>query len=280
MQVIHPAAPWQGISPEDIYDVVNDQGVQCGRGYVICNYQPAIYPERPVRIYFTMECTPDAEYMLFGALIGHARQRCQQYPHAEAYFYTDVKPQDTRLLNFCLHNGLSVGNAEELVRLHVPEDGGPDTFNCTFAAIPLNTVQQQSNLINNMARNGLGHITLNYLQQLAANTVFVALGLFIGNSYEPAAECIISGAPGREPELVGLYVDAFYRKQGYGTKLLRRALSLCAPSGVRSVQARIMSASQPQARLMRHFGGEPLCQTLLFPGMELRLPVPDASFPR
>ena len=53
MQVIHPTAPWQGVSPEDIYDVVNDQGMQCGRGYVICDYQPAIYPERPVRIYFT-----------------------------------------------------------------------------------------------------------------------------------------------------------------------------------------------------------------------------------
>lgn len=269
MQVIHPTAPWQGVSPEDIYDVVNDQGMQCGRGYVICDYQPAIYPERPVRIYFTMECTPEAECTLYGALIGHAWQRRQQYPHAGAYVYTDVKPQDSHLLNFCLHNGLSVGNAEELVRLHVPEDGGPDTFNCTFAPILLNTVQRQSNLISNMARNGLGHISLDYLQQLAANPVFVALGLFVGGNREPVAECIISGAPGREPELVGLYVDALYRQQGLATKLLRRALSVCAPYGVRSVQARIMSASQPQARLMRHFGGEPLCQTLLFPGMEL-----------
>lgn len=269
MQVIHPSEPWNDMQPEDIFDVVNDQGVQCGRGYVICDYQPAIYPDRPVRLYFTMDCTPEAEYVLFGALMGHARRRRQQYPHADAYVYTDVQPQDTHLLNFCLHNGLRVGNAEELVRLQVPMGVDAESFNCTFAPILLNTLQRQNDLIARMARNGLNHITLPYLQALAANPVFVALGLFYGDSREPVGECIISGAPGREPELVALYVDSFYRRNGIGTKLLRRALALCAPNGVTSVQARIMSASQPQARLMRHFGGESFGQTLLFPGKEL-----------
>lgn len=269
MQVIHPSEPWNNIHPDDIFDVVNDQGVQCGRGYVVYLYQPAIYPDRPVRIYFSMECTPEAEYMLYGALMGRARQLRQQHPHVGAYVYTSVQPQDTRLLNFCLHNGLSVGNAEELVRLYVPQDGGPEAFGCTFATIPLNTLPQQNGLIARMAANGLNHITLPYLQALAGNPVFVALGLFYSNDREPAGECIISGAPGREPELVAIYVNTPYRGNGMGKRLLRRALSLCAPSGVNSVQARIMSASQPQSRLMRAFGSEPLSQTLLFPGKEL-----------
>ena len=125
MQIIHPQEPWQNIHPDDIFDVVNDQGVRCGRGHVVYCYQPAIYPDKPVRIYFTMECVPEAEYMLYGALMGRARQLRQQNPMEGAYVYTNVEPKDTRLLNFCLYNGLSVGNSEELVRLHVPADGTP-----------------------------------------------------------------------------------------------------------------------------------------------------------
>ena len=270
MQIIHPTEPWQNIHPDDIFDVVNDQGVRCGRGHVVYCYQPAIYPDRPGRIYFSMECTPEAEYMLYGALMGRARQLRQQNPNEGAYVYTNVHPQDTRLMNFCLYNGLSVGNSEELVRLHVPQDGGPDVFGCTFATIPLNTLDQQNALINRMAANGLNHINLPYLQALAKNPVFVALGVFYAaDNRNPAAECIISGANGREPELVAIYTTAPLRGNGLGKRLLRRALSFCGQSGVPSVQARIMAASQPQTRLMRAFGSEPLSQTLLFPGKEL-----------
>lgn len=270
MQIIHPQEPWQNIHPDDIFDVVNDQGVRCGRGHVVYCYQPAIYPDKPVRIYFTMECVPEAEYMLYGALMGRARQLRQQNPMEGAYVYTNVEPKDTRLLNFCLYNGLSVGNSEELVRLHVPADGGPDAFGCTFAPIPLGTLEQQNALIARMTQNGLSHITLPYLQALTRNPVFVALGLFYGgDNRAPAGECIISGAPGCEPELVAIYITEPYRGNGLGKRLLRRALSFCGQSGVPSVQARIMAASQPQSRLMRAFGSEPLSQTLLFPGKEL-----------
>ena len=269
MQVIHPSAPVNNIHPDDVFEIVNDQGVCCGRGYVVYLYQPTIYPDRPVRIYFTMECTPEAEYMLYGALMGHARQLRQQHPHAAAYVYTDVRPENTRMLNFCLHNGLRVGNAEELVRLYVPQDGGQETFGYTYASIPLNTLQQQNDLIARMVANGLTHLNQPYLQALAANPVFVALGMFYEKERQLIGECIISGAPGREPELVAIYVAAPSRGQGMGKRLLRRALALCANCGVNTVQARIMAASQPQARLMRAFGGEPLTQTLLFPGKEL-----------
>jgi hypothetical protein len=39
--------------------------------------------------------------------------------------------------------------------------------------------------------------------------------------------------------------------------------------GVSEVKARIMSASQPQVRLVRNFGAELLDQTLMFPSLDL-----------
>lgn len=269
MQVIHPNEAWKNVHPDNVFDVVNDHGVRCGRGYVVYQYQPAIYPDKPVRIFFEMECTPEAQYMLFGALIAQARRLRQQNPNEGAYVYTSVDPQDTRMLNFCLYNGMTVGNSEELVRLYVPQDGGQDVFGYQFGQIPLGTLEQQNALIARMTQNGLPHLTQPYLQALTRNPVCVPLGVFYAGNSMPVGECIISGAPGSEPELVGIYVAEGYRGSGVGKRLLRRALSFCAPYGVPSVQARIMAASQPQSRLMRAFGGDQLSQTLLFPGMEL-----------
>ena len=66
-----------------------------------------------------------------------------------------------------------------------------------------------------------------------------------------------------------LFVDGFGEFTAPETALLRRALAIMGQEGVTDVRARIMSASEPQSRLMRAFGAELLDQTLLFPGIDL-----------
>jgi len=255
------------VPPEDVFVAVNELGVQAGYGYVMYQYQPGVYPDRPVNIFFTMDCTPEAEYLIFGALVARARQERQKNPNEAARMYTSVNPGDTRKLNFYLHNGLTIGNTEDLVRLQMPLDAGPDSFNCTFAATPLNTVQEQNMLIDRLNRNGLSYITLPYLQLLQANPHFVALGLKYGEAL--AGECIISGRGDGTAELAAIYIAPEFQRRGLGKKLLQRALAICVHEGVMDVRARIMSASQPQVRLMRAFGAEVLDQTLLFPCKDL-----------
>ena len=255
------------VPPEDVFVAVNELGVQAGYGYVMYQYQPVVYPDRPVNIFFTMDCTPEAEYLIFGALVARARQLRQQNPGEAARMYTSVNPGDTRKMNFYLHNGLTIGNTEDLVRLQLPMDAGPDSFNCAFAATPLNTVQEQSELIDRLHRNGLTYITLPYLQLLRANPHFVALGLKYGPNL--AGECIVSGRGDGTAELAAIYITPEHQRRGLGRKLLQRALAICAHEGVTDVRARIMSASQPQVRLMRAFGAEILDQTLLFPSKDL-----------
>lgn len=255
------------VPPEDVFVAVNELGVQAGYGYVMYQYQPTVYPDRPVNIFFTMECTPEAEYLIFGALVARARQLRQDNPNEAARMYTSVTPGDMRKMNFYLHSGLTIGNTEDLVRLQMPLDAGPDSFNCAFAATPLNTAQEQAELIDRLSRNGLSYITLPYLQALRANPHFVALGLKYGPQL--AGECIISGRGDGTAELAAIYISPEFQRRGLGKKLLQRALAICVHEGVTDVRARIMSASQPQVRLMRAFGAEVLDQTLLFPCKDL-----------
>ena len=266
MQVTHPQEPFMNLPTEDVFVAVNDYGVQLGYGYVMCQYQPSVYPEKPVNIFFTMDCNPEAEYLIFGALVARARQLREQYPGAGARLYTSVTPGDARKTAFLEHNGLSMGNSEDLVRLALPSDAGAEMFNCSIIPLPLNTQQELTGLAGRLQQNGLGHISLQHLLALQASPVFHVWGILYGNNL--VGECIIAGRTDAA-ELVGIYVAPEYQQRGLAKHLLRRALSIVGQEGVGEVRARIMSASQPQVRLVRAFNAELIEQTLMFPSLNL-----------
>ena len=68
---------------------------------------------------------------------------------------------------------------------------------------------------------------------------------------------------------MGIYTVPEFQKRGLAKHLLKRGLGLVGQEGVGEVRARIMSASQPQVRLVRSFGAELLDQTLMFPSLDL-----------
>ena len=61
MQVTNPQEPFMNLPQEDVFVAVNDMGVQHGYGYVMYQFQPSVYPDKPVNIFFSMDCTPEAE---------------------------------------------------------------------------------------------------------------------------------------------------------------------------------------------------------------------------
>ena len=266
MQVTHPQEPFMNLPTEDVFVVVNDYGVQLGYGYVMYQFQPSVYPDKPVNIFFTMDCAPEAEYLLFGALVARARHLREQNPGVGARMYTSCTPADARKLSFLEHNGLTMGNTEDLVRLQIPAEVGAELFNCSIIPLPLNTQQEMSGLVSRLALNGLSHITLQHLQSLTVSPVFHVWGILYGQNL--VGECIVAGRSDAA-ELVGIYIVPEYQRRGLGKHLLKRALGIVGQEGVSEVRARIMSASQPQVRLVRSFGAELMEQTLMFPSLDL-----------
>ena len=266
MQVTHPQEPFMNLPTEDVFVAVNEYGVQLGYGYVMCQYQPSVYPDKPVNIFFTMDCAPEAEYLLFGALVARARQLREQYPGVGARMYTSVTPGDARKMSFLEHNGLTMGNSEDLVKLHIPAEIGAELFNCSIIPLPLNTQQEMSGLVERLRLNGLSHITAQHLHSLQVSPVFHVWGLLYGQSL--VGECIIAGRSDAA-ELVGIYVVPEFQRRGLAKHLLKRALGIVGQEGVMEVRARIMSASQPQVRLVRSFNAELMEQTLMFPSLDL-----------
>ena len=262
MQVIHPNGVFNNLPPEDVFIAVDDMGNELGRGYTICQYQPHLYPDRPVNIYFTMESQPVAQYLLFGALVARARQLRDFFPNDCARAYTNIAPGDTRAKDFYLSNGFSCDDTEDVLSLIIPPGDGRIPMSCSVSPIPLNTPEELQAFVMRLHQHDLTYITPEYVQALQRQPHFLAMSLY--RSMEMVGEILIAGV-GDSCELVAMYIKPEHRRQGMGNALLHRSLALMRVEGVRNVTATIMTRSQPQKRLMEEFGSRVLATTTVYP---------------
>lgn len=136
MQVYHPQGMYHNLPPEDVFLAVDDMGVQTGEGWIIYQYQPHLYPDCPINLYFEMKSQPAARYVLFGALVARARQLRDKNPNVKARIYTNILPTDNRSRDFYLHSGFNCDDAEELLQLTIPAGDGRIPMSCSVVPLP------------------------------------------------------------------------------------------------------------------------------------------------
>ncbi len=266
MQVIHPQGMVQNLPPENVFIAVDDMGTELGMGYIIYQYQPHLYPDCPINLYFSMECQSVARYLLFGALVARARQLRDANRDVRARVYTNISPTDTRLKDFFEHNGFTCDETEDLLTLQIPQGDGRIPMSCTVAVVPLNTPEEQAAFITRLQQNDLTYMNQDYLASLQQQPHFLALGLY--HNTDLIGEIVLAGA-GDSCDLVAIYIIPAARQQGMGRALLHRSMAIMAAEGVSTVTTRVMSRSIPQARLMADFGAQVQGVTTIYPGLFL-----------
>ncbi len=266
MTIVHPPQPVNNINPEDVFFALDDLGTQTGYGYILYQLQPGLYPDCPVNLYFSIEGDPSSRYMLFGALVARARILQGVNPQLRARLYTSLSPSDTQMLDFYLYNGFDCEESDANLELRMPIGDGRIPMSCTVARTPLNTWEEQENLLTRLQMNDITFLNRDYLMSLMHMPHFLALGLYRNAGL--IGETIIAGQ-GESCELVAIYIDPSNRQQGMGRALLHRTMAIMAAENVSRVTTRIMTRSQPQQRLMNDFGAAPLGVNMLFPGMYL-----------
>lgn len=265
MQVTQPTEAYQGIPKEDVFFVQDDQGNQIGEGYLIYQFQPSIYPARPVNIYFSLNSKPEGEYWLLGSLAARARQLRNQAPGAGARLYTAVAVDDERRLAFYEHNGFHMEHTEDLVRLNDPDDS-VQLFNSACISLTLNTVAEQMDLVARMRNAGFSYFDHAFLLQQMNKQNFVALGILYNSALVGA--CVAAGQY-TSAEVMGLYMEPNFQRKGLGTKLLQQMKQALASIGATELTMRVMSDSEPQVRLVQRFRAELVEHTTVFPSMQI-----------
>lgn len=266
MQIVHPMGMYQNMPPENVFIALDDMGNEIGLGYIIFQFQPNLYPDCPINLYFKLDCQPIAQYMLLGALMAQARRLREYNPQLGARVYTDIHPRDQRMIDFYEHAGFYFDDAEVVLRMPMPLTDGRIQMSCSTRPTPVNTPQEQQALLYRLQQNDINYVDLAYLQQLMMKPHFVVLGLY--RNIELVGEVIMAGE-GDHCDLVAIYITPPCRYQGMGHGLLQRCMAMMAAEGVTNVTTCIMTRSLPQKRLMDAMGAQIIDQKTIFPGLKL-----------
>lgn len=266
MTIVHPQQPVNNMNPEDVFYAIDDLGTQTGYAFILYQLQPGLYPDCPVNMYFSIEGDPGSRYLLFGALVARARQLQNVNPQLRARLYTSLSPQDSQGREFYLHNGFDLEESDAIVALQIPFGDGRIPMSCAVAAVPLNTWEEQQNLLSRLQMNEITYLDRNTLVEIMHLPHFIALGLYRNAGL--IGEVIMAGQ-GEQAELVAIYIEPSSRHQGMAKALLHRTMAIMAAEGVTQVSARVMTRSLPQMHLMNDFGALQVGVNVLFPGMYL-----------
>ena len=266
MRIPHPQAEFQGIAPENVFFVANDQQIQLGTGYVMLFFQGEIYPERPCHLFMQIDCQPTARALMFGALLARAEQLRAQTPEVPARLYAQVEPTNLEMLKFYDQCGLKNDDGEDMYRFLPPQGLPQAPMGLTFASVPLQDEAGQTAFLSRVNAQRIQPITRDYLQLWQQQQHFMALGFYRGG--QPITECVITGA-GSSATLLMIYTRSDYRRQGMAKNLIGAASALLRERGVNTMYTHIFRRNVPQNALMRRLNGMFVRTVTALPGLDL-----------
>lgn len=266
MYLNHPNGPYQGVQPENVFFVSNDQRVQMGCGYVVPFVQNELYPERPLHFYVYMDAQPTARSILYGALLARAVQIRQMQPEVPARLYTLIGEQDASYERFYASVGFKDDDGEELYRfLPVPGRTQPP-MGMMYASIPLETPELQDMLLTSMNAFRIQPVNRDYLTLWRQQPHFMALAYFRDNI--PVSELLVTGS-GESATLVHIHTLPQYRRQGLAYMLLGAACVHLRDQGVQYLYTHVFRRNVPQMTLMKKLNGQYIRTVNKLPGINI-----------
>ncbi len=266
MRITHPQTAFQGIAPENMFFVANDQQIQLGTGYVLQFFQGELYPERPNHLYMQIDCQPSARALMFGALLARAYQLKARNPAIPARLYAHVPPENLDMLRFYESCGLRNDDGEDMFRF-LPPAGVPQApMGMVFAYVPLNDEASQHAFLNRLNAQRIQPFTRDYLQLWQQQQHFMALGFY--RDGQPLCEAVVTGA-GSSATLLMIYTRSDSRRQGMAKNLLGATCALLRQRGVNTMYTHVFRRNVPQMALMKHLNGAFVLTVTALPGVDL-----------
>ncbi|MDD2647319.1 MAG: GNAT family N-acetyltransferase [Eubacteriales bacterium] len=268
LRVTNPSEPYIGLPPQDVFIASDETGMQHGSGYLLCFSARELFPEQPMQIYLHMEGGEEAYYLLFGALYARALQMVREGDLPPARLYTQLSPKDLPLLTFFSENGFMMDDAEDMVTLPiVPGMPAPlMTPEMSIAPVPLQTQQQQDEFLARLNQHRISRLTSDNLISLMQFRRFVAIGLI--REGRIVGELLAAGNSSRS-ELTMMYILPQMRCQGYGTILLKSAMSIFSQSEIYQMDALVLRRNKPLITFMKQMGAQLKKTMNIYPGMDL-----------
>lgn len=266
MQVYHPAQTNNGLPPENVFLVADSANITVAEGYLVQNYHPFLFPDRPVNLYLSLYSKGPGLDMLLGALLARAVQLRQQMPNLKARVFAQVGMQDAAMLAFYQESGFAADDALDVVQLAAPNAKPTAPMGYELGQVPLQKPLEQAAFLMRMNAYRLDMLQQPLLQRYMAMPYFTAL--YMSRGAEIVGEAAFTGA-GDSARLIGLYVTPNFRKLGLAKTLIAAGMRMLSEHGVQRFEADIIRRNIPQCRLAQSCKATFLRTACLYPGIDL-----------
>ena len=266
MHVFHPAQAYQGIPPENLFLIADESNQAIAQGYMRQTYQPYLFPERPVNLYFEMQTQGPGRDMLLGALLARAYQLRAQTMYLKSRVYTQVTPGDEATLRFYTDAGFDTEDAEDIVQLGMPDAKPAAPMGYELGLVPLGSPVEQAAFLTRMNTYRISAITPEALVRYLQMQDFTAL--YVSRGKEIVGEGFFSGQ-GASASLLGLYVMPNYRRLGIAKNLIAAGMQALGQKGVGRVDAAVLRRNAPQCHLAQSCRATFIRTRNLYPGVNI-----------
>ena len=256
MRIYHPVRGVGGALRENSFAIIDDAGIEIGRGGLEYRILKKMLPERPLDIELSMNAHPIASDTLFGALCARAESIKSEQGELPARLYTRCAIDDSEKHEYFTRMGFDDYDGDELFVLPVPQDMNMRRRNYVPLGtksidVDLRTRARREEFLMSLKDFGYVEHASEWLEARMKEPVFIAKAVYQGSDF--VGQMLVTGNQS-EALLEMVCVEQKWRGRGVACALIDEALAQLSGQRVAYLCARSMRRNTSAIQMFRRAG--------------------------
>ena len=258
MRIYHPVRGVGGALRENSFAIIDDAGVEIGRGGLEFRVVKKMMPDRPLHIELSMNAHPAASDTLFGALSARAESIKTEQGELPARLYTRCAIEDSERHEYFTRMGFDDFDGEELFVLRVPQDMSTRRRNYSPLGtkgidVDLRTRARREEFLLSLKEFGYVEHASEWIEERMKDPVFIARSMYYGSDY--VGDMLVTGTQ-NEAILEMICVEPKWRGRGVASAMIDEALMQLSSQRVPYLLARAVRRNKSAMQLFKRSGFE------------------------
>ena len=258
MRIYHPVRGVGGALRENSFAIIDDAGVEIGRGGLEYRIVKKMTPDRPLHIELSMNSHPAASDTLFGALCARAESIKTEEGELPARLFTRCAIEDSERHEYFTRMGFDDFDGDELFVLRIGQDMSARRRNYSplgtkSIAVDLRTRARREEFLLSLKEFGYVEHASEWLEERMKDPVFIARAMYQGSDF--VGHILVTGSQ-NEAMLEMVCVEPKWRGRGVASAMIDEAVMQLASQQVGYLCARSVRRNKSAMQMMRRSGFE------------------------
>ena len=256
MRIYHPVRGVGGALREDSFAIIDDAGVEIGKGGLEYRVIKKMLPDRPLDIEMNMDAHPVASDTLYGALCARAESIKDEQGGVPARLYTRCAIDDTERHEYFTRMGFDDYDGDELFVLTIPQDMSGRRRNYSPLGtkaidVDLRTRTRREEFLLGLKEFGYVEHANEWLEERMKEPVFIARAVYHGSDF--VGQMLVTGTQ-NEAVLEMVCVEPKWRGRGVASALIDDAVVQLSSQRVPHLLARAVRRNKSAMSLFKRCG--------------------------